>query len=156
MFSFDLDEVEVKNEFSPIVPGFYEVQFESIEESKTLNDEVKWSAKLKIINSGRTFFLNWNVGHSSVKARSFAQSEVKKIADALKLTGKVSIDDLRTNAIFKIQLEQSPYNDKMYYTTKGPWVLVESLNVAGIAKVQASLGIIAPTGVKKKNPWDRA
>lgn len=146
-FSFNTEEVTVSNEFAPIAPGIYNVKFETIEEALTKNNEVKWSAKMKIVDSGRTFFLNWNVGHTSEKARNFAMSEVKGILEAMGVSGVVNINSLRTNATFSVQLEQSPFNDKVYYQTKGPWKLAE----AASAPVKATV----PTAEKRKNPWDK-
>lgn len=147
MFSFKLSEV-TESSFSPIDPGQYKVQIEDVEEKSTLKGGVSWSFKMKVIDSQRKFFLNYNVENSNKVAEGIARGEVLEIAKAMGLSkDDVSIDSMRTNDIFSITLEQRPVGDKIYYSAKnwkkvGPTMSEAKKMVADTFKEPA-----------KKVPW---
>ena len=154
-FSFKKEVSENDGVYAPIVPGVYDVQFDTLEESSTQTGGVKWSAKMKIVGSGRTFFLNWNVESSSETAQRIAREQITQIANLLGVPSDlIDLESIKTNKVFTVTLEQRPYNDKIYYQTKGPWKLAQpSPGLSkGVANVVSALGL-APA--KKANPWDK-
>lgn len=149
-FSFKKEVSTQTNDFAPIAPGVYTVQFDSLEEKPTQSGGVSWNAKMKIPSTGRTFFLSWNVENASEVAQRIAREQLSQIADLLGVGDDISIDSIKTNKQFVITLEQRVYGDKTYYQTKGAWKLAEtSLNDAVKMVTKA---FEAP---KKKNPWDK-
>lgn len=151
-FSFKPVVSEQTTEFAPIAPGEYQVQFAELEEKPTQSGGVQWSAKMKIPATNRTFFLSWNVENASEVAQRIAREQISQIASLLGVQDDISIESIKTNKLFTVVLEQRPYNDKVYYQTKGPWKLADILNVSAVKKVQDKLAL--PVAEKKKNPWD--
>jgi hypothetical protein len=153
-FSFKKEVSENDGVYAPIIPGVYNVQFDTLEEVETQTGGFKWSAKMKIVGSGRTFFLNWNVKNASESAQRIAREQITQIANLLNVPSElIDLESIKTNKIFTVTLEQRPYNDKVYYQTKGPWKLADSLNASAIKNVQDKLAL--PISEKKKNPWDK-
>jgi hypothetical protein len=148
-FSFK-KEIAVQNEYAPIAPGVYTVQFESLEEKVPPYGGIQWSAKMKILGTGRIFFLSWNVEHANEIVQRIARNQISQIAELLGTAEDISINTIKTNKHFIITLEQRSHNDKIYYQTKGDWKLAESTSTPladAVKKVQESLA------VKKTAPW---
>jgi hypothetical protein len=149
-FSFKQEVVEVKV-FAPIAPGVYDVKFDSLEEKQTQSGGVSWNAKMKIINSGRTFFLSWNVENASEVSQRIAREQLTQIATLLGVQSDINLESIKTNKAFTITLEQRVYGDKTYYQTKGPWKLAPMTMDQAVSAVEKSFS--AP--VKKKSPWEK-
>lgn len=156
MSGFSFKKVAAEDQsYAPIAPGFYDVQFASLEEKTTQAGGVSWNGKMKIAGSNRTFFLSWNVENSSETAQRIAREQISQIADLLGVGEDISIPALSTNTIFNIQLEQRVVGDKVFYQTKGAWKLGKTNEIeAAVNKAEKALGIFTPPASKKKNPWD--
>lgn len=150
-FSFKKEVSQQTNDYAPIAPGVYTVQFDTLEEKPTQAGGVQWSAKMKILATGRTFFLSWNVENKSEVAQRIAREQISQIADLLGVGDDISIDSIKTNTAFEITLEQRVVGDKTYYQTKGAWKLAPTNIAAGVKKVQDAL-LASP---KKATPWSK-
>ena len=140
--------------YEALKPGLYDVQFDTLEEKPTQTGGIQWSAKMKIVGSGRTFFLSWNVENQSEVAQRIAREQISQIANLLGVGDDISIESIKTNKIFTITLEQRVVGDKTYYQTKGPWKLAQAANksLAEGAKM-VEKAFTAP--VAKKTPWSK-
>lgn len=148
-FSFKKEEGTNDGVYAPIAPGVYDVQFDTLEEKATAKGGVAWNAKMKIVGSGRTFFLSWNVENASEVAQRIAREQITQIANEIGVSSDdISIESIKTNKLFTVTLEQRVFEDKTFYQTKGPWKLAQA--------AQKSLNMpTTPATEKKKNPWDK-
>lgn len=155
-FSFKKEVSVQTDDFAPIAPGVYDVQFDTLEEKSTSKGGVMWQAKMKIVGSGRTFFLTWNVECASEVAQRIAREQITQIANVLGVPSDlIDLESIKTNKIFTVTLEQRPVDDKVFYQTKGPWKLAQTVNKsldAGVKMAAKTLGVVASSGSKAK-PW---
>jgi hypothetical protein len=166
-FSFKPVVAESDGVYSPIAPGIYDVQFDTLEEKPTVTGGIQWSAKMKIVGSGRTFFLQWNVENASEVAKRIAREQLTQIATLIGVQNDISIESIRTNKIFTITLEQRVVGEKTYYQTKGPWKLAQAVNKSfnipsakaaptldeAVKMAEKAFSVSAPA--KKAQPWAR-
>jgi hypothetical protein len=119
---------------------------DTVEEKQTLAGGVSWNLKMKIISdkfTGRTFFLSYNVENANKTTQDIARREIAQIAELVGAGDDISIESIKTNAIFTITLEQRPVGDKVYYNAKS-WVLADKKTVAA-----------APSTTTTAKPWQK-
>ncbi|MEY3787128.1 MAG: hypothetical protein RIQ94_182 [Pseudomonadota bacterium] len=154
MSGFSFKKVAVEDQaYAPILPGHYNVKFETLEEKATLSGGIAWNAKMKIEGSNRTFFLSWNVENASEVAQRIAREQISQIAELLGVGNDISIESIKTNTVFNVLLEQRVVGDKTYYQTKGAWKLGETSSIEKAVEMAEKAFGIAPA--KKKAPWEK-
>lgn len=146
-------------EFAPIAPGVYNVKFDDLKERPTQSGGVQWSAMLKIVDGakfvGRTFWVNWNVVNANDKAQEIARREIAQIADLMGIGDDISIETMRTNKVFTIQLDVGDYLGKPDYKPKNWKLAGEAVGVAAPAKTFTTTVKAAPSTTAKAKPWDK-
>lgn len=161
MISFKKSEAlenATSGEYAPIAPGVYNVKFEDLNERATQSGGVQWSAKLKIVDGnsfvGRTFFVNWNVVNNSEKAQEIARREIAQIADLMGIGDDISIETMRTNKTFTIQLDVGDYLGKPDYKAKN-WKLAGGAAAAPAKTFTTAVKPTVAATTTKAKPWSK-
>lgn len=104
MFDLDLDEVEEQSSSYEMIPnGTYDVMITEIDDKETKAGNGNYlRMRFDVISenhNGRCFFINYNYINPNETAQNIGRSDIKKLAGAIGLSGKVSQSDYMEKAL---------------------------------------------------------
>jgi hypothetical protein len=151
---FSFKAVENEDNYAPIPEGIYRVQFAELEEKPSQSGGVQWSAKMKMAESNRSFFINWNVEHENEMTQRIAREQISQVANLLgvELGGDITVKTFHTNQIFVITLKVTTKEDKTYYSTKGGWKLDGEELKSAVDKAAQAFGVSSASASTSSKP----